>query len=178
MCTNEPELCDFMTNDPVVPSDIYKCPQCADGYMIVKKNKNEGRFYGCTNYDSRNSRMRLNMRRNGGIYRTAQSTMPSLWYSPPLRRMFAPRLAKSNQNMKRLPIMARSSFGAVVAREYGLPAVVGVENAAKLIKDGQKIRGNGVEGYVEIMWQIGRHCLRGYLIDRKRPENDRIFIFQ
>ncbi|HHY26723.1 MAG TPA: UvrD-helicase domain-containing protein [Desulfitobacterium dehalogenans] len=51
MCTNEPELCDFMTNDKVVPSDIYKCPQCIDGYMIVKKNKDEERFYGCTNYD-------------------------------------------------------------------------------------------------------------------------------
>ncbi|HAU32279.1 MAG: hypothetical protein XD78_1630 [Desulfotomaculum sp. 46_296] len=52
MCTNEPEICDFMTNDKVAPHDIYKCPKCADGYMIVKKNKNdESRFYGCTNYD-------------------------------------------------------------------------------------------------------------------------------
>jgi DNA helicase-4 len=52
MCTNEPELCDFMTNDRVYPHDIYKCPKCADGYMIVKKsNTDDGRFYGCTNYD-------------------------------------------------------------------------------------------------------------------------------
>jgi len=52
MCTNEPELCDFMTNDRVSPHDIYKCPKCADGYMIVKKSKDDdGRFYGCTNYD-------------------------------------------------------------------------------------------------------------------------------
>lgn len=42
------------------------------------------------------------------------------------------------------------THGAVVAREYGLPAVVGVENATKLIKDGQSIRVNGTEGYVEI----------------------------
>ena len=44
-----------------------------------------------------------------------------------------------------------ATHGAIVAREYGLPAVVGVENATKLIKDGQKIRVNGTEGYVEIL---------------------------
>ncbi|MDD3656418.1 MAG: PEP-utilizing enzyme, partial [Atribacterota bacterium] len=43
------------------------------------------------------------------------------------------------------------SHGAVITREYGLPAVVGVENAMKLIKDGQKISVNGTEGYVEIL---------------------------
>ncbi|OPY62231.1 MAG: Phosphoenolpyruvate synthase [Pelotomaculum sp. PtaU1.Bin065] len=43
------------------------------------------------------------------------------------------------------------THGSVVAREYGLPAVVGVENATRLIKDGQRIRINGAEGYVEIL---------------------------
>jgi phosphoenolpyruvate synthase/pyruvate phosphate dikinase len=43
------------------------------------------------------------------------------------------------------------THGAVIAREYGLPAVVGVENATGLIKDGQKIRVNGTEGYIEIL---------------------------
>jgi len=43
------------------------------------------------------------------------------------------------------------THGAVIAREYGLPAVVGVENATKLIKDGQRIRVNGTEGYVEVV---------------------------
>jgi phosphoenolpyruvate synthase/pyruvate phosphate dikinase len=43
------------------------------------------------------------------------------------------------------------THGAVIAREYGLPAVVGVENATWLIKDGQRIRVNGTDGYVEIM---------------------------
>ena len=43
------------------------------------------------------------------------------------------------------------THGAVIAREYGLPAVVGVENATKLIKDGQRIRVHGTEGYVEIL---------------------------
>jgi phosphoenolpyruvate synthase/pyruvate phosphate dikinase len=43
------------------------------------------------------------------------------------------------------------THGAVIAREYGLPAVVGVENATKLIKDGQGIRVHGTEGYVEIL---------------------------
>jgi len=43
------------------------------------------------------------------------------------------------------------THGSVVAREYGLPAVVGVDNATRLIKDGQRIRVNGTEGYVEIL---------------------------
>ncbi|HYE68318.1 MAG TPA: phosphoenolpyruvate synthase [Anaerovoracaceae bacterium] len=43
------------------------------------------------------------------------------------------------------------SHGAVITREYGLPAVVGVVNATKLIKDGQRIRVNGTEGYIELL---------------------------
>ena len=43
------------------------------------------------------------------------------------------------------------SHGAVIAREYGLPTVVGVEHATQLIRDGQRIRVHGTEGYVEIL---------------------------
>src|SRR5699024_10140061 len=43
------------------------------------------------------------------------------------------------------------THGAVIAREYGLPAVVGVGNATELIKDGQRIRVHGTEGYIEIL---------------------------
>lgn len=51
LCTNEPEVCDFMTNSKVHLYDIYKCDQCNDGYMIVKA-KGKDAFYGCTGYDS------------------------------------------------------------------------------------------------------------------------------
>ncbi|MEA2635109.1 MAG: rifampicin phosphotransferase [Chloroflexota bacterium] len=43
------------------------------------------------------------------------------------------------------------THGAVIAREYGLPAVVGVEQATRLIRNGQRIRVHGTEGYVEIL---------------------------
>ncbi|MFD8820930.1 rifamycin-inactivating phosphotransferase [Streptomyces sp. NPDC059605] len=43
------------------------------------------------------------------------------------------------------------THGAVIAREYGLPAVVGVERATLLIRDGQRIRVHGTDGYVEIL---------------------------
>jgi rifampicin phosphotransferase len=43
------------------------------------------------------------------------------------------------------------THGAVIAREYGLPAVVGVEQATGLIRDGQQIRVNGTDGYIEIL---------------------------
>jgi pyruvate,water dikinase len=43
------------------------------------------------------------------------------------------------------------THGAVIAREYGLPAVVGVEHATRLIRDGQRIRVHGSDGYIEIL---------------------------
>jgi phosphoenolpyruvate synthase/pyruvate phosphate dikinase len=43
------------------------------------------------------------------------------------------------------------THGAVIAREYGLPAVVGVQHATRLIQDGQRIRVDGTHGYVEIL---------------------------
>jgi phosphoenolpyruvate synthase/pyruvate phosphate dikinase len=43
------------------------------------------------------------------------------------------------------------THGAVIAREYGLPAVVGVERATRLIQDGQRIRVHGTDGYVEVV---------------------------
>ena len=50
MCTNEPEICDFMTNDlsgGILP--ILKCDCCKNGYLIVRKKDYEP-FLGCTNY--------------------------------------------------------------------------------------------------------------------------------
>ncbi len=43
------------------------------------------------------------------------------------------------------------THGAVIAREYGLPAVVGVEHATQLIQDGQQIRVHGTGGHIEIL---------------------------
>jgi phosphoenolpyruvate synthase/pyruvate phosphate dikinase len=43
------------------------------------------------------------------------------------------------------------THGAVIAREYGLPAVVGVDRATRLIRDGQRIRVHGTDGYIEIL---------------------------
>ncbi len=50
MCSNEPEICDFLTND--LNGDgmsIIKCDSCKDGYLIVKQGKTKP-FLGCTNY--------------------------------------------------------------------------------------------------------------------------------
>jgi rifampicin phosphotransferase len=43
------------------------------------------------------------------------------------------------------------THGAVIAREYGLPAVVGVDGATRLIADGQRIRLNADAGYIELL---------------------------
>jgi pyruvate,water dikinase len=43
------------------------------------------------------------------------------------------------------------THGSVIAREYGIPAVVGADNATKAIKSGARIRVNGNEGFVQIL---------------------------
>ncbi|NJM85990.1 MAG: pyruvate phosphate dikinase PEP/pyruvate-binding protein [Hydrococcus sp. RU_2_2] len=43
------------------------------------------------------------------------------------------------------------SHGAIVAREYGIPAVMDVHNATQLLKDGQRVRLDGQIGVVEIL---------------------------
>lgn len=51
MCTNEPEICGFMTNDYGARKlSIQKCDKCRDGYLVVKLGKHDGYFLGCTNY--------------------------------------------------------------------------------------------------------------------------------
>ncbi|MTI71853.1 MAG: pyruvate, phosphate dikinase [Firmicutes bacterium] len=43
------------------------------------------------------------------------------------------------------------SHGGIVAREYGIPAVAGVREATKRLKDGQKIRVNGESGQIVVL---------------------------
>ncbi len=51
ICSNEPEICGFMTNDIKGGKlTIQKCDKCRDGYLIVKLGKDSGYFLGCTNY--------------------------------------------------------------------------------------------------------------------------------
>lgn len=51
ICTNEPEVCSFMTNDVSGGKlSVMKCPDCRDGYLIVKFSGKGGHFLGCTNY--------------------------------------------------------------------------------------------------------------------------------
>ncbi len=53
ICTNEPEVCGFMTNDyRAGKMSIQKCDKCRDGYLIIKQGKDPGFFLGCTNYKS------------------------------------------------------------------------------------------------------------------------------
>ncbi len=43
------------------------------------------------------------------------------------------------------------THGAVVAREYGIPAVVGVNQATRRLKTGQRIRVNGSTGWIDLL---------------------------
>ena len=55
MCTNEPEICEYMTNDIHGGKvSICKCDKCKDGFLIVKQSKTNNYFLGCTNYKTIN----------------------------------------------------------------------------------------------------------------------------
>ena len=43
------------------------------------------------------------------------------------------------------------THGSVIAREYGIPAVVGIENVTKILKEGQHIRVDGTRGFVQVL---------------------------
>lgn len=43
------------------------------------------------------------------------------------------------------------SHGAIIAREYGIPAVMDINHATEILQNGQLVRLNGVKGTVEIM---------------------------
>ena len=43
------------------------------------------------------------------------------------------------------------SHGGIVAREYGIPSVVGISSVTNIFKDGQLVRVNGDSGTVEIL---------------------------
>jgi len=43
------------------------------------------------------------------------------------------------------------SHGAIIAREYGIPAIVGVNSATSIIKNGSTIRLNGDQGVIELL---------------------------
>jgi len=43
------------------------------------------------------------------------------------------------------------THGSVVAREYGIPAVVGVHQATQRLQDGQRIRLDGTTGKIVVL---------------------------
>ena len=43
------------------------------------------------------------------------------------------------------------THGSVVAREYGIPAVVGVHDATRRLVDGQRVRIDGTSGAIELL---------------------------
>lgn len=62
---------------------------------------------------------------------------------------WAPLLARAGGLIAE--VGGRLSHGAIVAREYGIPAIMDVQDATRLLKDGQLVRIDGQRGTVEIL---------------------------
>ncbi|HEY9300172.1 MAG TPA: PEP-utilizing enzyme, partial [Phormidium sp.] len=62
---------------------------------------------------------------------------------------WAPLLARAGGLIAE--VGGRLSHGAIVAREYGIPAIMDIQDATRLLKDGQLVRIDGQLGTVEIL---------------------------
>jgi pyruvate,water dikinase len=62
---------------------------------------------------------------------------------------WAPLLARAGGLIAE--VGGRLSHGAIVAREYGIPAVMDVHNATQFLQDGQLVRIDGQRGIVEVL---------------------------
>jgi len=62
---------------------------------------------------------------------------------------WAPLLARAGGLIAE--VGGRLSHGAIVAREYGIPAIMDIQDATRLLKDGQLVRIDGKLGTVEIL---------------------------
>jgi phosphoenolpyruvate synthase/pyruvate phosphate dikinase/glycerol-3-phosphate acyltransferase PlsY len=62
---------------------------------------------------------------------------------------WAPLLARAGGLIAE--VGGRLSHGAIVAREYGIPAVMDVSNATRILAEGQRVRIDGSRGTVEIL---------------------------
>jgi pyruvate,water dikinase len=71
---------------------------------------------------------------------------------------WAPLLAQAGGLISE--VGGRLSHGAIVAREYGIPAVMNLANATQRLQDGQRVRIHGESGRVE-------------LLDQESPTNNR-----
>jgi pyruvate,water dikinase len=62
---------------------------------------------------------------------------------------WAPLLARAGGLIAE--VGGRLSHGAIVAREYGIPAVMDIHNATQVLRDGQRVRIDGQLGVVEVL---------------------------
>jgi phosphoenolpyruvate synthase/pyruvate phosphate dikinase len=63
-------------------------------------------------------------------------------------------------NLTRLAQAGLMTHGAVVAREYGIPAVVGVDRATTRLHTGQRVRVDGSSGSVVMLEDGGEATLQ------------------
>lgn len=65
------------------------------------------------------------------------------------------------------------SHAAIVAREYGVPAVMGTRDGTRRLQDGQRVRVDGGAGRVFVLNLRGmrKHTLRGYSRERTAHTN-------
>ena len=110
LCTNEPEVCSFMTNDLAGRKlSIIKCSSCQDGYLIVKRSKNGGRLLGCSNYKADKT--------GCGAMMSARDYYKRMGYAyPDPEDTAAPDEARTDQNAARETVTARPTETDAVRR--------------------------------------------------------------
>ncbi|HEY9881328.1 MAG TPA: glycerol-3-phosphate acyltransferase [Leptolyngbyaceae cyanobacterium] len=86
------------------------------------------------------------MRRMGSLAEDDESLILVVPYTD---SGWAPLLARANGLIAE--VGGRLSHGAIVAREYGIPAIMDVTEATQRLHDGQRVRMDGAAGTVEVL---------------------------
>lgn len=145
LCTNEPEICNFISND-LGGKDltIQKCDECCDGYLIIKRSNMEEYFLGCSNYNSDNtgcnktlSKEQYNKWRHDAYEEDKSREKPSFHKIEirdyiPLSRQSTEKEADNIKTKKASFIHVTTTFKETIAKE-GFDVIV--DNEGKILTD-------------------------------------------
>jgi len=128
ICTNEPEICSFISNDLIGGKmSIQKCDKCIDGYMIIKKSRENGiPFLGCTNF-TRDGKGCNNSMTKQAYYSANGLKDEPLEKPAPLRRTVPPKSqVQKTETANTTPATGNSMSAALSSRsavDNGRPTV-------------------------------------------------------
>lgn len=128
ICTNDPEVCGFMTNEYKAGKlSILKCDQCRDGYLVVKPGKENSYFLGCTNYkkDGTGCGKFITTKMYYEMFKLGPDPAPAKEFTS-ARSKVSPQVqdAKAQPQYEKIKIIKKSSVNTIKFKENDLNDII------------------------------------------------------